>query len=269
MNPTGAGVRTPLYGMTTWSDQYTNRQLSLLAAFSDAVAATYRSLLLEGATSEWASAVAAMLGLAVGRLAANCSSQSRLRLSEKQQTKTESSFGRNDLPMMWDFSEVNVFGGSVGDWMAAALKGTKILNLVADGSGRGEVKRSDARVVRSSKPALLATDPPYVDAIGYADLSDYFYVWHRRVPGASPTGTRPWRHPKLGEMTAICTSMARDRRQRKSISSMGSLRPSETCRRRCPGFTMHCRIRVEGTEGSWVGADPLGVRSDFNDRFWT
>lgn len=192
------------YGMNNWEDLYTNRQLCLLAAFSDAVAETHRSLVSAGASSEWSSAVAAMLGLAVGRLAANCSSQSRLRLSDRQQTKTESAFGRPDLPMMWDFSEVNVFGGGVGDWMAAAMKGTKVLSLIGNGSARGEVQRSDARVVKSSKPALLATDPPYFDAIPYADLSDYFYMWHRRaLSEVFPDLYTSMSTPKMGELTAI------------------------------------------------------------------
>src|SRR5262245_35186977 len=99
--------------------------------------------------------------------------------------KTTNTFGRQALPMTWDFSESNPFGGASGD-IGGQLD---YIVAVAEHCARAG---SPARVVRGSATELrfeagefdaVITDPPYYDNITYADLSDFFYVWLKRSIG--------------------------------------------------------------------------------------
>ena len=117
--------------------------------------------------------------------------------------------------MMWDFAETFFDGGAVGDWTEACASTASALRYGSHGSGT--VQRVDARTARTPAPALVATDPPYFDAIGYADLSDFFYIWHRRaLRGVHPDLYQTVAAPKTGELTAVparhqgSTSAARD-----------------------------------------------------------
>jgi putative DNA methylase len=94
----------------------------------------------------------------------------------RDQAKT--TFGRQALPMVWDFAEVNPFAGAAGDFLIS-LQG--ICRALAPlGFGKGESSQADAQTQSLSKARIVSTDPPYYDNIGYADLSDFFYVWLRR-----------------------------------------------------------------------------------------
>lgn len=192
----------PRFGFATQASLYTPRQLRTLATFADLVAGIHSQVLHDGGTSERADAIATLLGLGVGNLAMAGSSQSRWRQRETAHAKAEPAFGRNDIPMMWDFAETFFRGHSVGDWMGVV---TSALRAVAYAStGNGTVVRSDARSTYHEGPTLVATDPPYFDAIGYADLSDYFYVWHRRaLRRVHPDLYATVAAPKAGELTAV------------------------------------------------------------------
>lgn len=201
LNPAGQGIRVGLYGMTTWDKLYTDRQLATLTAFSDEVAATYENVIADGGSAQWATAVATLLGLAVGRLALSNSSQVRAETpKDGTTTRFHPAFARNDLAMTWDFPEMNPFGEQ-GTWLGSLPTVLGALDLAPHGSG--EVSRGDARNARAEN-ALVATDPPYFDAIGYADLSDYFYIWHRRsLRHVHPDLYSTVAAPKVGELTAI------------------------------------------------------------------
>lgn len=98
-------------------------------------------------------------------------------------SKAEPAFGRHDIPMVWDFAETNPFGGSVGDWMQVVDTAVRAFEYVDTTGPGGMVTQLDARVAGEGLEgqALVATDPPYFDNIGYADLADFFYVWIRRA----------------------------------------------------------------------------------------
>ena len=192
----------PRFGYLTQADLYGPRQIRTLATLADLVSETRDQVLRDGGNDFWGDAVSTMLGLGVGRLAAVCSTQSQWRMSDRQHAKAEHAFTRNDLPIMWDWAETNPFGTSVGSWRRAANKGSSILALVTP--GQGVAKKMDARGVSIHPGGLVATDPPYFDAIGYADLSDYFYVWHRRsLKGVHPDLYTTVAAPKVGELTAV------------------------------------------------------------------
>ena len=109
--------------------------------------------------------------------------------------------------MMWDFAENNIFGDAAGDYMVSLRSMAKALdNMPAHGIGVGNQNSAQAQAVGVDK--LISTDPPYYDNIGYADLSDFFYVWLRRslrpvfpelfatlaVPKAEELVATPYRH---------------------------------------------------------------------------
>ncbi|MCS6883684.1 MAG: hypothetical protein NZU74_20370, partial [Chloroflexaceae bacterium] len=110
--------------------------------------------------------------------------------------------------MMWDFTEINPFSSSVGNFEGMAIDGIANLILNLPTNIRCQAWQADASLLFMPKPALVSTDPPYFDNIGYADLSDFFYVWLRRslkdvfpdlfatlaVPKAEELVATPYRH---------------------------------------------------------------------------
>lgn len=192
----------PRFGLTHQVDLYTRRQLFTLTTFAELVRSVRSTVMNDDGDADWAAAVTTLLGLAVGRMARYGSSQSQWRQRTAAHAKAESVFTRNDLPMMWDFAETFFMSRSVGDWMQACQSVCSSVGWTVAGEGRAE--RGDARTARAGRPSLVATDPPYFDAIGYADLSDYFYVWHRlALRDVHPDLYTTIAAPKSGELTAV------------------------------------------------------------------
>lgn len=200
--PAADGGSRNRFGLDTQADLYTPRQLLSLCVVADLVAKTHEEIMADGGSENWADAVTTILGLGVGRLAQFASTQARWTVRDNV-SSFEGAFPRNDLPMTWDFYEINIFGDAGPSWMQTFVSTTRSLkNIVPDGGGR--VVLSDARATSVPIPALVATDPPYFDAIGYADLSDYFYVWHRRaLRKVHPDLYATIAAPKYGELTAM------------------------------------------------------------------
>lgn len=187
------GFRVQAYGMTDYADLFTNRQLTALTTFSELVGETrervFRDALAtglpEGARLEaggtgaaaYADCVATYLGFVVSRLTDYMSTITTWA-SNPQMEILRNVFARQAIPMSWGFAEGNPFAGSSGglDIMVRAVS-----RAVENVPGRlpGEVKQLDAST-RDYSNALISTDPPYYDNIGYSDLSDFFYVWLRR-----------------------------------------------------------------------------------------
>jgi putative DNA methylase len=172
------GFRVQGYGMSTWADLFTNRQLVALTTFSDLVREGRSRILADGARPDYADAVTTYLALAVSRIVdRNSSVGSWDAHPSKEQVRGV--FARQAIAMTWDFAEGNPFGNSSGNleesvnWVSGALR-----NLPEN--AKGSVTQSDARVATYDGRLIVATDPPYYDNIGYADLSDFFYVWIRR-----------------------------------------------------------------------------------------
>jgi len=170
----------PRFGYPNFSDMFMPRQLAVLAAFADAVAGLPSQLHKEGMDGARVTAVTSVLGLAVGKLAHGGSTQSRWKFDSRSGTaKAEGVFARNDLRLTWDFAEVAALADGAMGWMQGVE--TLLDALPFAPNGAGVVVKADARTSTPPVPALIATDPPYFDAIDYADLSDYFYMWHRRA----------------------------------------------------------------------------------------
>ena len=169
------------YGIQTFADLFTHRQLVALGVFADGVADVPKWVLSDGGDGPYAAAITSVLGLCVGKLAGFNSTQGRWWCRDGP-SKVQPAFTRHALPMVWDFAEANPFGGSVGDWLRQVKSISDAFRTLP--LGEGTVFQADARVSATkvdNRPLLVATDPPYFAQIGYADLSDYFYVWLRRA----------------------------------------------------------------------------------------
>ena len=181
------------YGLSTWADLFTPRQLVAMTTFSDLVTEARarverdaivaglpddNTLLRDGGTgaSAYAEAVGMYLGVALSRLADICNALCRWEVTK---TQVRNLFGRQAIPMVWDFAENNVFGDSAGDYMISLGNMTKALDKMP-AHGLGVVRQNSAPTQVFSADKLVSTDPPYYDNIGYADLSDFFYAWLRR-----------------------------------------------------------------------------------------
>ena len=95
-------------------------------------------------------------------------------------------FTRQAMPILWDFAEANFLGGGAGDFEVTVGNMARVADSMSVNSRAGQVQQADARhsPLPDSSVSVWFTDPPYYDAVPYADLSDFFYVWLKRVlPG--------------------------------------------------------------------------------------
>lgn len=184
--PTGnAGLATGksyLYGIRTFRQAFTPRQRYILLTMAREVHRTYQEMLEEGTEPERAKAITTYLGLWISRLTDRCNGLARWHNSGE---KIESLTSLKRFAMMWDFPEVNIFGGGSGD----ALSQLEYITAVVRREGQS---RNPVKVARGSAAALpydngifdaVITDPPYYDNESYSELSDVCYVWLRPTIG--------------------------------------------------------------------------------------
>ena len=268
--PQALGFRVGNYGMSKWSDLFTARQLVALTTFSelaqqacervqrDAVAAglTDNDKLLHsgktGATA-YAEAVAVYLSFSIDRMAMTGNSLVRWNAVGE---KAQHCFGRQALPMLWDFAEPNFLATATGSVSAAVFYSYDPLNWM-DPHAIGTSKQEDAATQSLSGEKLISTDPPYYDNVGYADLSDFFYVWLRRtlrhvfpdlfatvaVPKTEELVATPFRHGSKGDaetffLNGMGQAMRRIAEQAHSgfpVSIYYAFKQSEV-----PGRCWHC-----------------------------
>lgn len=170
--------KTPNYGMTHHANLFTNRQLTALCTFSDLVSeARERIMASAGGDRAYADAVAAYLGLCVGRIADMGNGLARWKATMDQSIAL---FSRQAIPMVWDYAEVCPFSVAAGDYSVSLESIVKVLDRLPRKNVQPPVVTQCDAVLASFSGLVLCTDPPYYDNIGYADLSDFFYVWLRR-----------------------------------------------------------------------------------------
>lgn len=210
--------KTPNYGMTDYSDLFTNRQLTALTTFSslvaeaqakaeaDAVAAgvvnDHIALSAGGSGARaYGEAVGVYLAFAINKLADRCSNICGWDNGIKYET-VRNVFSRQAIPMSWDFAEANPFSSSSGcfsngiEWVYRSIE-------LLPASRRSEAAQFDAQSDCNLRSIMVSTDPPYYDNIGYADLSDFFYVWMRQsLKNTYPKLFRTMLVPKAEELVA-------------------------------------------------------------------
>lgn len=183
------------YGIRYWNELFTKRQLIALSTFSNLISEVREKVMADAGQTDlphddrrlndggtgivaYADAVAVYLAFTVDRLADRCSKACSWDSSPKMEA-LRNTFGRQALPMTWDYAEGNPFSDSSGNWMKNIEWATKaLINFPAVYSGLSV--QQDARIQDISSSKVVSTDPPYYDNIGYADLSDFFYIWLRR-----------------------------------------------------------------------------------------
>jgi putative DNA methylase len=183
-----------IYGIKGWSDLFTNRQLLALSTISeltheclgevrkDAVSAGLASdakhLCEEGIGSEaYSEAVQTYLTFALSKAVDR---NTTLCVWETKMDRMRGTFGRQALPMTWDYVETNPLGGAGGDVYGTVHSLCEVLDKLPVRVSRGVAIQRDAQSQELSDYRVISTDPPYYDNIPYADLSDFFYVWLRR-----------------------------------------------------------------------------------------
>ncbi len=202
----GLGIRVPLWGLMEQRDLYTARQANALIAFADEVSRISEELSAQGAPPTYAKSVASVLGLAVSRLAMHNSKQVKW-FTRDGPSKADPALREPNLPFVSTFAETNPFGGSVGDWIQVVQTSVRAFDYIPTEAPPAKVLALDARKAAEAVPAggrsLIATDPPYFGHIGYADLSDYFYVWLRRsLANDHPDLFATLAAPRAGELVA-------------------------------------------------------------------
>ncbi|MCD8490338.1 MAG: DUF1156 domain-containing protein [Desertifilum sp.] len=169
--------KTPNYGMTTFADLFTSRQLLALTTLSDLLEVTRKKIIEDCTNQEYANSLAVYLAFAVNKTAVFMSTICIWSSSSKNELVI-TSFARQAIPMTWDFAEASLFCNSSGnfegsaDWVAKACTFLPTEQV-------GKVVQRDAQQAFLEKDIFISTDPPYFDAISYADLSDFLYIWLR------------------------------------------------------------------------------------------
>jgi putative DNA methylase len=250
------------YGLKEWGDLFTPRQLVALTTLSDlvqhAVERCRQDALAGGVIDDgvglsaggngataYAEAVGVYLALAVDKTSDYNSS---LVAWSPTRDQAKTTFGRQALPMIWDYAEINTFAGAAGD-IAISIEG--ICRSVSAASSRpGIAEQADAQTQAISHCKIISTDPPYYDNIGYADLSDFFYVWLRKslkpifpnlyatlaVPKAQELVATPYRHGGgeraeaffLSGMTQAMHNLAEHAHQAYPVTIYYAFKQSET-----------------------------------------
>ncbi|WP_037504451.1 DUF1156 domain-containing protein [Sphingobium bisphenolivorans] len=232
------------YGLTTFGDLFTDRQLVALNTFSELVHEARAQIEIDALASgllpeptflrdggrgakAYAEAVSVYLGFGVSRLS---DIQNSLCRWESSKTQVRNLFGRQSIPMMYDFGENNVFGDAAGDFRTSLGSIVKVIDRFCP-KGEGFEINHDAQTVVLPENSVISCDPPYYDNIGYADLSDFFFCWMKpairpvypdlfgvlATPKAEELVATPYRHGGkeaaetffLNGMTKAIANMAR------------------------------------------------------------
>jgi len=230
------GFRVQVYGMTKHSDLFTPRQLVALTTFSDLVTEAREKVKADAITAgmsddgiplneggigatAYGDAVGTYLAFGVDKIA---DYHSTICSWHSGRDTIRNTFARQAIPMSWDFAEANPLSDSTGnfngaiDWVVEVIKN-------ASCTSPGEVKQLDA-VSNNNQiiPRIISTDPPYYDNIGYADLSDYFYVWLRRsLQSVYPNLFATLLVPKTPELVATPYRFGGDKKKAKSFFEEG------------------------------------------------
>jgi putative DNA methylase len=237
--------RVQAYGMVKHRDLFTHRQLTVLTTFSDLVRETRERVIFDAKNTmsddgrrladggigvhAYADAVATYLAFGVSKMADYNSSIVSWSSSRNQ---ARSTFARQALPMVWDFCEVNPFARAAGDFEVSLDGISDALERLVVTTGRiGHVLQRDATMLGTQRHYAVSTDPPYYDNIGYADLSDFFYVWLRRSAGEMyPQITSTLLVPKTQELIASRYRFGGDDEAAKEFFETGLLKVFENIR---------------------------------------
>jgi putative DNA methylase len=217
--PYSQAFPTQRYGVKTWADMFFPRQLLMLnnlatsveeiqnEVFNDALAAGMEAAsmpLAEGGNGAMAysEAIATVLGLLIGKQAnRSCA----FCFWDAGRENIQQPFAQQGIQKTWDFCESNPFSSSSGSWIKAIEYPVKVIKNTSQKAKPGKVFQRNAMSQNNTiKGSVILTDPPYYANIGYADFSDFFYIWIRRALGhLYPDLFGTMLSPKTEELAAI------------------------------------------------------------------
>ena len=209
----------PPYGLDEWWKLFTPRQLVTLTQLSDLLSLVSERVKIDavdsglqddriplrdggGGADAYADAVVTYLAFAIDKLA---DLGNTLVSWEPIAQCPRHLFGRQAIPMVWDFAEANPFSNSSGSFLTCLSGTVGGLNSIGTvlGSGAQALQMNASALVASNGGMVLSTDPPYYDNVPYADIADFFYVWMRRNLGRVwPNEFSTLATPKAQELVA-------------------------------------------------------------------
>ena len=229
------GFRVQAYGLVKHWQFFAPRQLEAMVTLSDLVKDVRPDVLtdarragLSDAEAEYyARSVCTFLGLNLNRCADLNNSLCTWNASDQV---LRNLFKRQAIPMVWDFAEANILAEVVGGWSTCITRTVKCIETIANPSG--QAKQIDASGAwNDARGLLVSTDPPYYDNIGYAALSDFFYVWLRRTIGdLYPDLFKTILVPKAQELTAAPERFDGDRERAREHFESGFRKTFSTLR---------------------------------------
>ena len=192
-------LKIPLWGYKSFGDMFTNRQIGTLNSLVSNL-----HLIFDGNTSEYYSVLKTYIGIWIDRISIVNTSFGRWDVSREN---NQSPFSKQAIPMMFDYPESNPFCSTSGsavnqlEWITRYIESESYEPFVANVINASSGERSQ---FSQKELACVVTDPPYYDAISYADLSDFFYVWLKRtLSDTYPLNFATPLTPKSEECTAI------------------------------------------------------------------
>jgi len=189
----------PAYGLDTFDKLFTNRQLTALTTFSELVGEAQKKVVEDGGSEEYGQAIGVYLSFIISKMADRGST---ICSWDSSRDGLRNTFGRQAIPMVWDYAEGNPFSNSSGcfdnmvEWIYKCI-------LEFPASGSGFTQQLASQYIPDEENVMVSTDPPYYDNISYANLSDFFYVWLRRaLKNMFPELFSTMLTPKDGELIA-------------------------------------------------------------------
>jgi len=171
-----------IYGVKEWGDLFSDRQALLLGTIGAHIKSLLSSDSMDCAEKN-KETVALLLTCIFGRM---IDQQTTLVAWASTINAVTHTFGRQALGMVWDYVEPNLFADAGGSWDGALDWVSRVVEHVQKAKlekGTVEIVSATEHILPDDSVDALVTDPPYYDAVPYADLSDFFYVWHKRVLG--------------------------------------------------------------------------------------
>jgi putative DNA methylase len=233
------GFRTQAYGMVRHQDLFSNRQLTALTTFSDLVVEAqqkaYEDAVMAGIADDdigldaggsgakaYGEAVGVYLAFLVDQMANHSSS---ICSWNSVNTQMRNVFSRQAIPMVWDYAECNIFSSSSGSFNNLHERMIKAFNNLPIKTLQSTASQFDATKENGLRSIMVSTDPPYYDNIGYADLSDFFYVWMRRsLRNTFPRLFSTMLVPKVEELVATPYRFNGDKEKARDFFEEGMLK---------------------------------------------
>jgi putative DNA methylase len=261
------GFRIGGYGMSKWTDIYTERQLTSLSTVAKCMLELRNKIeadalkaglvddgvaLAMGGTGAraYSEAITVFLGCALDRMAYYGST---LTTWLPKDSALRDCMPRQALSMSWEFAECNTFGKSSGDIRTCIKAISSCLENVTVDTPGSAIQQNACEIPLDFPSSVISTDPPYFDAVGFADLSDYFYVWQRRTLGEIyPSLYATLSTPKASEIVSVAARHGgKDKASEHFVNQMTAAitRMSRLCHPAYPMTLYYAFKQVESKDG--------------------